>query len=231
MSTHNPFAYPKPITLETLPDLFTHHAGLTAGWRMEDEPPKGDGDPPKGGGQDDPPKFEPITSQEELDRRIGPRLAREREKYADYEELKKVKAERDAEIEAARTDHEKAVDAARKEGESTALERANARVVRAEAKAAAGGRFHDPEVAVRLLNLSDVKVGEDGSVDAAVLKTKLDALAAEHPYLVNEGKSKPKSDPSQGGDDGGNERTRGGSVAEVMAERRAARAEKKTANS
>lgn len=34
------------------------------------------------------PGFAPITSQEELDRIIGNRLAREREKYADYGELK-----------------------------------------------------------------------------------------------------------------------------------------------
>ena len=32
--------------------------------------------------------FEPITTQEDLDRIIGDRLARERAKYADYEELK-----------------------------------------------------------------------------------------------------------------------------------------------
>lgn len=43
------------------------------------------------------PQFAPITSQEELDRIIGNRLAREREKYADYGELKE-QAEKFAEV-------------------------------------------------------------------------------------------------------------------------------------
>lgn len=42
--------------------------------------------------------FKPITSQEELDRRIGPRLARERGQFHDYDELK-AKAQRFDELE------------------------------------------------------------------------------------------------------------------------------------
>src|SRR5690554_8052175 len=34
------------------------------------------------------PQFEPITSQEELDRRLADRLRRQLEKYSDYEDLK-----------------------------------------------------------------------------------------------------------------------------------------------
>jgi len=36
----------------------------------------------------DKPSFAPIESQEEFDKRIGQRLAKERDKYADYDELK-----------------------------------------------------------------------------------------------------------------------------------------------
>ena len=36
--------------------------------------------------------FEPITSQEDLDKIVGARLAREREKYADYDDLKAAAA-------------------------------------------------------------------------------------------------------------------------------------------
>jgi len=46
------------------------------------------------------PKFEPITSQEEFDRRLADRLRREREKYSDYDDLKAAAA-RLAEIEEA----------------------------------------------------------------------------------------------------------------------------------
>lgn len=46
------------------------------------------------------PQFEPITSQEEFDRRLADRLRREREKYSDYDDLKAA-ASRLAEIEEA----------------------------------------------------------------------------------------------------------------------------------
>src|SRR5690625_5621930 len=46
------------------------------------------------------PKFEAITSQEDFDRRLADRLRREREKYADYDDLK-AKAYKLAEIEEA----------------------------------------------------------------------------------------------------------------------------------
>jgi len=196
----NPFAFDKPITLDTLGELFSHHRGLTGGWTMEEQPGGEGGQGGDGGGGNEPPKFEPITSQEELDKRIGPRLAREREKYSDYEDLKRKAAEYDAAAEAAKTEQEKAVDAARKEGETAALERANTRLVAAEAKAlAAQANAHNPAVVAKMLDLSAVKVGDDGEVDAAALKTKLDELKASDPYLFSDGKTKPRPDPSQGG--------------------------------
>lgn len=145
--------------------------------------------------------FKPITSQDELNRLVGERVARERAKYADYDDVKAKAEAHDAALEAAKSDADKAIDAARKEGESAAEQRANARVVRAEAKAAAGGRFHDPEVAVRLLDLSDVAVKDDGSVPADSLKAKLDELAEKHPYLLatNGEKPRPAPDRHQGG--------------------------------
>ncbi len=38
----------------------------------------------------DKPNFAPIESQEEFDKRIGQRLAKEREKFADYDEIKQA---------------------------------------------------------------------------------------------------------------------------------------------
>lgn len=54
---------------------------------------------PDGGNADTPtpvpdkPNFAPIESQEEFDKRIGQRLAKERDKYADYDDLKSQAAE------------------------------------------------------------------------------------------------------------------------------------------
>ena len=62
--------------------------------------------------------FEPITSQEDLDRLLGDRVKRERAKYADYDELKAKASQLDALSEASQTETEKATNRATKaEGE------------------------------------------------------------------------------------------------------------------
>ena len=43
-------------------------------------------------------EFKPITTQEELDRIIGERLKREREKYSDYEDVKKSNQELETQL-------------------------------------------------------------------------------------------------------------------------------------
>lgn len=195
----NPFAYGKPITLDTLDELFSHHRGLTGGWSMEDppEPPA----PPAPPAPPEPPAYTPPASQADLDRIIASRLEREKAKYADYEALKQKAAEHDKAVEAAKTDAEKAIEAARSEGESKATEAANARVVRSEAKVAlAGAGARNADAAVKLLDLAGLKVGDDGEVDAAALKTKVDALKSSDAYLFDDGKkAPPKPDKSQGG--------------------------------
>ena len=200
MSKHNPFAFGQPITLDNLDQLFAHHRAHTGGWRMEkdDEGDKGD-DANKG--NDDKPTFEPITSQEEFDRRLGPRLARERDKYSDYADLKRKADEYDKAAEAAKTEQEKAVDAARKEGETGALAKVNARVIAAEAKVlAAQANAHSASAAVKMLDLSGITVGDDGEVDTKALQAAIDALKTSDPYLFGDGKKNPKADRSQGGD-------------------------------
>lgn len=105
------------------------------------------------------------------------------------------------EIEAAsKSEMERAVDAARKEGESAATQRANARLVSAEARAlAAQAQFRDAGDAVRFLDLSDIEVAEDGSVDTASLNRQLEALAKDKPYLLAEEKpTRPSGDVGQG---------------------------------
>lgn len=145
--------------------------------------------------------FQPIQSQEDLDKIVGARLAREREKFADVPELRKKAAEYDKALEAAKSDQERAVEAARREGETSALERANSRLLSAEARAlAAEARFRNPALAVRAIDLSGVKVGDDGQVDADAIRARLKELSDSEPYLVDDGKGgKPKPDPSQGG--------------------------------
>ena len=55
--------------------------------------------------------FTPITTQEELDKVIGARLARERDKYADYDDLKAAASKlADAEARLAQIDAQAALD-------------------------------------------------------------------------------------------------------------------------
>jgi hypothetical protein len=146
-------------------------------------------------------EFSAITSQADLDRILGERLSRERAKFSDYNDLKTKAAEFDKAAEAARTDQEKAVEAAKNEGRTEALTAANTRLLSAEARAlAAEAKFASPTLAVRALDLSDVKVNDDGSVDAEAIKTKLKELADTGAFVLDNGeKPKPKPDKAQGG--------------------------------
>lgn len=207
MSKHNPFAFNKPITLDNLHELFEHHRSHTGGWRMEETGGTGgdDGGGNEGGEGGKPAEFTPITSQEELDRRIGPRLARERDKYADYNDLKAAKAEYDKLLADQQTDQEKAVEAARKEGESTATQRSNALIVSMKAETiAATEKARNPEAVVKLLDLSGITVDDNGAIDTAALKAKVEELKTSDPYLFDDGTGtkKPKADKSQGGGGG-----------------------------
>lgn len=222
----NPFAYDKPITPDSLDELFAHHRSLTGGWSMVNppnppNPPAPPADPPAPPPADPaPPSFEPITSQEDFDKRLGARIIREREKFADYEELKRKAAEFDAAQEANRTEQERAVEAARKEGETAATTRANARIVASEAKvlAAAAGAINPTTTARLLGDLSGITVSEDGTVDEAALKAKIDGLKETDPYLFGTpGPTPPippRPDPSQGGGGGGGSE-KPGSIAEA----------------
>lgn len=94
----------------------------------------------------------------------------------------------EVELEKLRTDamseQEKAIAAARAEARAEALEAANARLVRAEVRAAAAGRLANPDLAPRLLNLDEFEVGDDGEVDTAAITKALDALVEAEPYLA-----------------------------------------------
>jgi hypothetical protein len=90
-----------------------------------------------------------------------------------------------------KSETERAIEKARKEGEdatrSEITATMNRRIVRAEVKAVAGGLLADPEDAVRLLDLDEFSVDDDGNVDVAVIKKALVNLVTEKPYLAANG--------------------------------------------
>lgn len=79
--------------------------------------------------------FEPITSQADLDKIIGARLARERANYADYEELKTAAAELEKIRESQKTEAQKAqerLDAAERRAAELELKATRAEVAAAK---------------------------------------------------------------------------------------------------
>lgn len=151
----------------------------------------------------EPPK---TFTQDELDKIVAERIARERKKYADYDDLKK-KAEEYEKAEAERKKAEmtaqerleaEKAEAQRKaqeaeEAAQRALSAANQRLIKSEFKLLAkeaGIRADALEDAYKLADVSGVTVDEDGNI--AGVKAVVDALIANKPYLVEQ---PPKKEP------------------------------------
>lgn len=148
-----------------------------------------EGDAPEGGGG-----FTPIATQDELDRRVGERLARERAKFADYDELKAKAAKLD-EVEAAnKSELQKAQDAiAERDAKLADLpKQVRSQVLRFASIANTKG-FLDPEDALLFID-SHVDLADQAAVESA-----LDELATRKPHLVKAAKKLPaKPKPGSG---------------------------------
>lgn len=160
------------------------------------------GDPNAGGGGATPPVDEGLNDAGKAAIQRERDAAKEavRGKAAAVSELDKVRKELDELRGATQSDWEKALTAAKKEAKAEVLSAANNRLIRAEIRAAAAGLgFHDPaDAAVQLHErFGEVKVSDDGDVDGATVKSLIEKLAADKPYLVKtDGKAAPL--PGQG---------------------------------
>lgn len=121
--------------------------------------------------------FEPITSQEEFDKRLAARLQRERAKFSDYDDLKSRAASID-----------KVTAEARQAGEKSAAEKFADKLFQAEVRARAVELgFHDPTDAIAQFGSRDGVVnGLD--LDSDALSKRLTEVAEAKPYLL---KSQP----------------------------------------
>jgi hypothetical protein len=122
------------------------------------------------------------------------RTAAEQRAQAAESELEKLRAD-------SQTEAEKATAKAVKEATAAVTQAGNARLVRAEVKAAAAAaQFHDPGDAAALLagKFAEVKVSDDGSVDEDAVKTLVEGLAKAKPHLVKTAGGGAKPLPGQG---------------------------------
>lgn len=165
------------------------------------DPPKDD--PPK----DDPPAFRPVKTQEEFDRMVADRIARERRKFEGFDELKAKAAEFDKLKESQQTEQEKLqarAEQAEREREEARKEANSLKATIAIEKAATKAGVIDPEMAAQLIDRSTIEFDDDGSPKPDSLKSALEAVVEKHPIL--------KGSRFQGGGDGGPRGGGGGDV-------------------
>lgn len=127
------------------------------------------------------PTNQKLLSQEEVDAAIKTRLNRERKKWeAEYDErTKRDKLDAEERLKLELEDAKKSV--------SSTVDTANKRIIKAEAKSLAIQTGIKPErvdYALRLLDLSDVEVDEDGEPDSKTIEKALKALIGEFPELL-----------------------------------------------
>lgn len=190
MTKHsNPFVIPQDVQSK-VDEIMARNRARFGGWKMEADGDAGadsgtDGSDGDQGGTDADADVDSLgdAGKQALDRMKADRKAAEARAKAAEAELEKLRN-------ASKTEQERAVDAARKEGASEAAQKANERLIRAETKAiAATAKFHDPGDVIAQLGsqLADIEVDDEGEVDAKALKALVDRLAKDKPYLVNAG--------------------------------------------
>ena len=153
-------------------------------------------DPDGDGGSEDPdgePNTDPNTSTEDgeadedgLPENVKAILAKNRQAAKDAERARKAEAKRVK-------DYQRQLDRYReKHGDlpdeepdpaAEALAKANQRILSAEVRAAAKGKFHDVSDAFANLDLSEFEVGDDGDVDSEAIEAALDDILEKKPYL------------------------------------------------
>lgn len=141
---------------------------------------------------------EPRTfSQDELDRIVKDRLARQKSQFGDYDDLKAKAAKLDEIEEASRSELEKAQKAAADAAAERDTILAEAKEARLNAAlmaevAKADRKVVSPEAALRLLDRSTLELGEDGvpTNTAAAVDTLLETM----PFLVASGGARGNAD-------------------------------------
>ncbi|MFJ4038208.1 hypothetical protein ACIPVB_08975 [Microbacterium sp. NPDC090007] len=142
----------------------------------------------------DPRAWKAPESQADLDRIVESRLAREREKYKGYDELK-AKAEKWDQLEdEKKTPSEKAIEEARATASGETAAKYDQRIASSEVKAVAATLgFLDPADALTVLG-SDIPKKDD-DIDTDELKKRVEKLAQDKPYLVKEPSRTPRTRP------------------------------------
>lgn len=164
---------------------------------------EGEGKPNEGEQAPDPKNEAGASSktftQEQVDDIVKNRLARERERTADYDELK-AKAAKHDEAEAARMSETERLQKERDDAVAASAEattKANERLVQAAILAEAAKQGANPELLAGVLDKSKLTVGDDGQVTG--LDEAVKAAVERFPQIVGQGTSGSADQGARGG--------------------------------
>lgn len=166
----------------------------------------GSGDGQGDGSAGDAKTFTAPTSQEELDRIIESRLARERSRFKDFDTLKEKASKWDQLEEEKKTPSEKAIQEAAEKARTEVASKYERQIAegKVESIATAAG-FIDPADAVLRVLQGDLP-RKDDEIDLDELKKRVETLAKDKPHLiaperrVRPGRQEPKKGvPVSGG--------------------------------
>lgn len=132
---------------------------------------------------------EVYKTQDEVDRVVSDRLARDRrerpEKPADYDQLKERASELETKVSELEGQRQQDVEAARNEAAQEVTQKYAGKVLDAEIRAAAVAKgFRDPgDVLTQIGDTADLW-GEDGALNADALAKRVGDIATAKPYLL-----------------------------------------------
>lgn len=119
---------------------------------------------------------------------------------AENEKLAKAQKERD---DAAKSEQDRAIDAAREEGKTAAetetSQKYRDKLLKAEVRAQAAGKFANPALAIKLLDLDhDAIFDDDGEIDGDAIATAIDTFLEQEPSLKVGGGGPGQNDAGKG---------------------------------
>lgn len=189
--------------------MFTHQQSLATRFPFlvfADEGGDGGGDDGAPAGAQDgtqPPAYTPPQSQADFDRAVESRLARQKQQLiteygGDAATVKQQLEDYQKHLDSQKTDHEKALEAARSEAAGQTRKKFLGRLVSSEVKVAAtGAGFTDPGDVLAFLNSEELV--KDDEPDGDAIKTAINKLATDKPYLLKAGtKPTPRTRPKPG---------------------------------
>lgn len=203
------------LALELADLLRPAWADISEGLRASGVPVcEGEPDPEPDPKPDPEPDPDPKPDEPEDWKAHSRRHEREAKKARkDADDLRAKLQERE---DADKTDHERAVEDARKEAADAARSEATStfrtKLLNAEVRAQAAGKFANPALAVKLLDLDlDDAFDDEGEVKAEVITAAIDEYLESEPYL----KADPHNGRPAGDADGGKGKAGGKSLEEL----------------